>query len=329
MKSFIIESWQDLNFLLMYSLFGKPLAIGLLASIFVVSLFYGYGSNYASGLLGFVGIQGSSKLDKVVDGVNLSPSDKVISKVTVKKVVTSRNVTSDKDVSPSLSPLTTNKQQDSYIAGTEPTVVTPTDVSPSVSLSPPPVGEVASSSIASILPVSVTTVNSVVINEIAWMGTGGTTKLSNDEWIELYNSGSNPINLDGWTLKSVTGNGDPQILLSGIVGPKGFYILERTDDFVIVDIVANRVYSGSLLDSGENLELKDASGLVVDSIRCEGSWYGGSKDGRFSMERINPNKIGDTSSNWGSNSGLVRNGSNNEGGLVNGTPGRANSIASF
>ena len=38
----------------------------------------------------------------------------------------------------------------------------------------------------------------VVINEIAWMGTSATN--SSDEWIELYNNSSTSIDLADWTL---------------------------------------------------------------------------------------------------------------------------------
>ncbi len=152
--------------------------------------------------------------------------------------------------------------------------------------------------------------------------------MSNDEWIELYNTTNQIIDLTGWTLKSLTGaSPDPQIILSQTIQPFGFYLLERTDDTTISDIPTNQVYTGSLLDTGENLELRDSSGLLIDVVRSEGLWYAGDKNGRFSMERINPGKSGDISNNWGTNDGLVRKGLNNDGGLVNGTPGAPNSVA--
>lgn len=60
--------------------------------------------------------------------------------------------------------------------------------------------------------------SNVVINEISWMGT---TTSSNDEWIELYNTSDNDINLDKWILKAE--DKSPKIELSGKISAKGFY----------------------------------------------------------------------------------------------------------
>jgi hypothetical protein len=63
---------------------------------------------------------------------------------------------------------------------------------------------------------------SVVINEVAWVGT---TASANDEWLELYNNTSGPITLDGWVLKA---NYDaPNIKLESMVTANGFYLLDR------------------------------------------------------------------------------------------------------
>ena len=59
---------------------------------------------------------------------------------------------------------------------------------------------------------------SVVINEIAWMGTAAS---SNDEWIELYNTDTVPVELDGWLLMAT--DALPTIPLAGIIGPQSFF----------------------------------------------------------------------------------------------------------
>jgi len=38
----------------------------------------------------------------------------------------------------------------------------------------------------------------VIINEVAWKGNNGETS---DEWIELYNNGSEPVDVAGWALR--------------------------------------------------------------------------------------------------------------------------------
>ena len=44
---------------------------------------------------------------------------------------------------------------------------------------------------------------SVIINEIGWMGTRGSIKKEDDEWIELFNTTTTPINMTGWSLSLI------------------------------------------------------------------------------------------------------------------------------
>ena len=117
----------------------------------------------------------------------------------------------------------------------------------------------------------------VWINEIAWMGTQAS---SADEWIELYNSGTSTVALDEWTLGAT--DGTPDITLSGTIEADGFYLLERTDDTVVSDIEADLIYSGGLSNAGEHLQLRNASGTIVDSVS---EWSGGDSELFASMER--------------------------------------------
>jgi len=119
---------------------------------------------------------------------------------------------------------------------------------------------------------------SVVINEIAWMGTNNS---ANDEWIELYSDES--INLDGWVLKA--DDGSPEIKLEGIIN--GFYLLERTDDESNPNKPANLIYAGSLSNSGENLRLINSSGKVVDEVLCQDGWTGGDNKTKETLKRTN------------------------------------------
>jgi hypothetical protein len=161
----------------------------------------------------------------------------------------------------------------------------------------------------------------VLISEVAW---GGTAAFSADEWMELYNPGSVPINLTGWTLKSTT-NSDPNITLTGSIQAGGFYLLERTDDSTISDFTADKIYKGKLLDSGEILELRDSANVLIDTANQDGgSWPAGSGLPNYaSMERIGVNPDGPTA--WASNDMITRNGSDEGGNPVNGTPRRPNS----
>ncbi len=124
---------------------------------------------------------------------------------------------------------------------------------------------------------------SVVINEIAWMGT---INLANDEWIELYNNGDSDINLEGWIL--IAADGTPNINFSNatnkIIPAGDFFLLERTDDTSVPDIPADLIYTGALLDSGENLIIKDNNGNVINAVDASGGWPAGDKITRQTMQ---------------------------------------------
>ncbi|WP_064094262.1 phospholipase D-like domain-containing protein [Rossellomorea aquimaris] len=153
---------------------------------------------------------------------------------------------------------------------------------------------------------------SVVINEVAWMGT---TASYNDEWIELYNGTSSSMSLDGWVLEAQ--DGTPSIPLSGTVKANGFYLLERTSDDTIPSIPANLIYTGGLGNSSEVLYLKDASGTVIDEVN---NWYAGDNNTKATMERNDSTVDGTLSSNWSTSTTTY------EGGL--GTPKGVNSKTS-
>ena len=118
----------------------------------------------------------------------------------------------------------------------------------------------------------------VIINEVAWMGTNLS---ANDEWIELYNNTELPINLSGWVLKGIN--------LTGIIPAQGFYLLERTDDSTVPNIPADQIYTGALNNNGENLELYDSSGNLIDSVDASHVWLAGDNSTKQTMERKDAN----------------------------------------
>lgn len=160
----------------------------------------------------------------------------------------------------------------------------------------------------------------VVINEIAWMGTGAATS---DEWLELHNTTTTAIGLDGWTVAAQ--DGIPTIHLSGSIPANGFFLLERTDDTTIANIPADQIYTGALANTGESLTLTDAEGAIIDTANADGGeWPAGDNSLRASMERINP-RAGDVTTNWAANDGITRNGCDANGDAINGTPRAINS----
>ena len=153
------------------------------------------------------------------------------------------------------------------------------------------------------------------INEIAW---SGTVASSSDEWIELFNPNSAPVDLVDWSLSD---DGDLAVTLSGIIAPYSYFLLERTDDNAISNIAADLIYSGNLNNSGERLELRDPSGAEVDSADGSSGWPAGNRSTHASMERIGG---ADIPGNWASYNG-GGSGLDAHGGPVPGTPRQMNS----
>lgn len=148
--------------------------------------------------------------------------------------------------------------------------------------------------------VSSEAVISVVINEIAWMGT---TESSFKEWVELYNNADSEINLTGWVLKSL--DGTPNINLIGIIPAKGFYLLERTGDDTLPEVSADQVYTGALGNQGEELELYNSNSEMIDKVSCNKDnnvvcqeWFAGDNISKSTMERKNTVLSGDNIDNW-------------------------------
>jgi len=132
----------------------------------------------------------------------------------------------------------------------------------------------------------------VVINEIAWMGRSD----PNDEWLELYNPTNLSVDISGWKL--VAKDGTPNINLEGKISPNNFFILERTDDNTLPEVLADQIYKGALSNNGEYLELFDKNGNLIDFLDCSLGWFAGDNQEKFTMERIDPYGPGNDFHNW-------------------------------
>jgi hypothetical protein len=156
----------------------------------------------------------------------------------------------------------------------------------------------------------------VLINEVAWAGTLASTS---DEWIELWNPGPEAILLDGWTL---TDGGDITVVLVGEIAAFDFYLLERSDDQTVSDVAADRIYTGSLNNGGETIELIDPSAALIDTANAAGgAWPAGNTSARASMER---HGALDLPANWTTYPGFGGNGLDADGNPIPGTPRQPN-----
>ena len=102
----------------------------------------------------------------------------------------------------------------------------------------------------------------VEITEIAWMGT---VTSANHEWIELHTVTA--VDVAGWTIDD--GN-NLLITLEGTL-PAGYSVLERTSDESAPG-TAWQIYTGSLVNTGATLTLRDEVGGVVDVVSGGENW---------------------------------------------------------
>lgn len=130
---------------------------------------------------------------------------------------------------------------------------------------------------------------SVVINEIAWMGATGNQY---GEWIELYNTGTEEIDLNNWKLYK--DGGDVLIFtLTKKIASGGYLIIERVTDsspdpLPDINDESGKFGGGGLINlpKGEHLVLKNAEDSVIEDLDFSNSWPAGDNTTKQTMERI-------------------------------------------
>ncbi len=123
---------------------------------------------------------------------------------------------------------------------------------------------------------------SVIINEIAWMGTEAS---ANDEWLELFNTTDEPVIITGWRLTAVDGSPDISIDQEVSVPAGGYVLLERTDDSTVPGVPAGYIYTGSLSNAGETLVLLDGEGTEIDRVDASEGWPAGDNVSKNTMQK--------------------------------------------
>lgn len=118
------------------------------------------------------------------------------------------------------------------------------------------------------------------ITEVAWMGTATS---ANDEWIELYNDGSESISLTSYSLEWGSVSAPKIISLSGNILASGYFLLERTDDESVPGITADLIYAGALSNSGEVVNIKK-DGATIFTLDASGGWPAGDNSTKETMQ---------------------------------------------
>ncbi len=106
---------------------------------------------------------------------------------------------------------------------------------------------------------------SVSFSEVAWMGS---VDSANYEWIELYNSGTEAVPVEGW---SINDGLNLNINLSGVIGSNSYAVLERTSEESAPG-AAFLIYTGALVNTGVTLILKNNNGDIVDQVPGGEDW---------------------------------------------------------
>ncbi len=157
------------------------------------------------------------------------------------------------------------------------------------------------------MPATAAPLTPVFIAEIAW---AGSSRSSADEWLELANAGTSPVDLAGWELWSAQGGkSERMITISAGTLPAGgrFLLANNGPDHqfsggpsvlaVQPDLITSSL---SLGNSALRLELRMPDGQVVDRAGDGGPPPAGSRDGPASMARVDPALSGDESAAWAS-----------------------------
>jgi len=124
--------------------------------------------------------------------------------------------------------------------------------------------------------------NSIVINELAWMGSVSGYA---DEWIELKNISSRPVDAGGWQIQNKKRKIKIFFPKSAVIPAAGLFLLERTDDEAVPGVKANLIYSGSLANENEGLYLLDGECRLHDSVFASPKWPAGDNVSKRIMER--------------------------------------------
>lgn len=120
------------------------------------------------------------------------------------------------------------------------------------------------------------------------------------EYLELFNTGEEYFNLEGWTLVNTT---TPKTLSAALIPPGGYVILcdaQYVSDFEPYGLTVGIPSFTALANSGDSLTLLSPEGTVVDVVQYTDDWYGDSEfaDGGYALELINPHTPCGGSTNW-------------------------------
>jgi predicted RecA/RadA family phage recombinase len=146
----------------------------------------------------------------------------------------------------------------------------------------------------------------VVINEVAWMGTECSAY---DEWVELYNMTESPVDIADWSFYGI--HSGECLNVSEFAVATGESTVIAAGDYLILGNSFDIFNSGAtvhlattavqLTNTGGQIILYDAAdcaGDIVDIAGTGGEWPAGRVDPYITMERIWASLCGNNAYNW-------------------------------
>lgn len=138
--------------------------------------------------------------------------------------------------------------------------------------------------------------NTAVINEIHYHPADNT---SLEEFIELHNPGDAALDLSGWTLSDAVTFTFP----GGTTLPVGGYLVIAGNPSVILSKYGKSAlgpWTGKLSSTGERIDLKDAGGVLKDSVKYDAGfpWPTGPDGAGNSAELLHPGLDNDLGGSW-------------------------------
>jgi len=124
--------------------------------------------------------------------------------------------------------------------------------------------------------------------------------LADAEFVEVFNTSNNYIDLTGWKLGDASAFGT---VGSHIIGPGEYALLIATGsvvDFAFYPNVVTVSSFPSLNNSGDDIILQDASEITIDQISYDLTWYQDENKevGGYSIEQVNPFAACTNPTNW-------------------------------
>ena len=124
--------------------------------------------------------------------------------------------------------------------------------------------------------------------------------LAEAEFVELFNTSDNYIDLTGWKLGDASSFGT---VGSHYIGPQEYALLVSTSDAGLFAFYPNVVEVSSfpsLNNTGDDIILQDANEVVIDQLSYDLSWYQDEEkeDGGYTLEQINPFASCVNPNNW-------------------------------